>query len=345
MENMEEKSMDLVVQLPRFVSSNYVFENINKQNDFLEFIPLSNAQLNELRANVEDEILSIESRNLLSSDSPEAPLEYGNWMYFPIRRKCIQILPKADFIELRTSRNRLKITREEQLELSKKTIAVIGLSAGNAVVNALVSERICGRLILFDFDICELSNLNRLNAGIFELGLSKCLIAANSILERDPYIEIEIYETGFKNSVEHASLIEKVDIVIDECESFEVNILLRQLAKKFHKPLLMHTSERGITDIERFDISKDLPIFHGLLEGIDLGDRNKVLLSIINPGIVSERMLSSFAELGKSLKSWPQLATEVFAGGANLASIARMILLNQKVRGGRYFFNIEEVAK
>jgi len=231
MENMEEKSMDLAVQLPRFVSSNYVFENINKQNDFLEFIPLSNAQLNELRANVGDEILSTESRNLLSSDSTEAPLEYGNWMYFPLRRKCIQILPKADFIELRTSRNRLKITREEQLELSKKTIAVIGLSAGNAVVNALVSERICGRLILFDFDICELSNLNRLNAGIFELGLSKCLIAANSMLERDPYIEIEIYETGFKNSEEHASLIEKVDIVIDECDSFEVKILLRQLDK------------------------------------------------------------------------------------------------------------------
>jgi hypothetical protein len=341
----EEKSMDLTVQLPRFVSSKYVSENIINQGVFFEFIPLNNIQLNELKANVGEDILTPESKNLLASDSLEIPLEYGNWMYFPLRRKCIQILPKSDFIELRTSRNRLKITREEQLELSTKSIAVVGLSAGNAVANALVSERICGRLILFDFDTCELSNLNRLNAGIFELGLSKCIIAANSLLERDPYIDIEIYEEGFKNSPEHIALIEKVDVVIDECDSFEIKILLRQLSKKFNKPILMHTSERGITDIERFDLSSELPIFHGLLEGVDLEDKSKVLLSLINPGIVSERMLISFSELGKSLRSWPQLASEVFAGGANLAGIARMILLNQRVKGGRYFFNTEEVEK
>ena len=345
MEKTEEKSMDLTVQLPRFVSSKYVSENIINQGDFFEFIPLNNIQLNELKANVGEDILTPESKNLIASDSVEIPLEYGNWMYFPLRRKCIQILPKSDFIELRTSRNRLKITREEQLELSTKCIAVVGLSAGNAVANVLVSERICGRLILFDFDKCELSNLNRLNAGIFELGLSKCIIAANSLLERDPYIDIEIYEEGFKNSPEHIALIEKVDVVIDECDSFEIKILLRQLSKKYNKPILMHTSERGITDIERFDLSSELPIFHGLLEGVDLEDKSKVLLSLINPGIVSERMLISFSELGKSLRSWPQLASEVFAGGANLAGLARMILLNQKVKGGRYFFNTEEVEK
>lgn len=345
MEKTEEKSMYLTVQLPRFVSSKYVSENIINQGDFFEFIPLNNIQMNELKANVGEDILTPESKNLIASDSVEIPLEYGNWMYFPLRRKCIQILPKSDFIELRTSRNRLKITREEQLELSTKSIAVVGLSAGNAVANALVSERICGRLILFDFDTCELSNLNRLNAGIFELGLSKCIIAANSLLERDPYIDIEIYEEGFKNSPEHIALIEKVDVVIDECDSFEIKILLRQLSKKYNKPILMHTSERGITDIERFDLSSELPIFHGLLEGVDLEDKSKVLLSLINPGIVSERMLISFSELGKSLRSWPQLASEVFAGGANLAGLARMILLNQKVKGGRYFFNTEEVEK
>ncbi len=345
MKKMEDKSMDLGVQLPIFVSSDHISENIHTRKEFFEYLPLDKSQLHELRTNVDEEILTPESKNILALDPLEIPLDYGNWMYFPLRRRYIQILPKSDFIELRTSRNRLKITKEEQLELSKKTIAIIGLSAGNAVANALVSERICGRLILFDFDTCELSNLNRLNAGIFELGLSKCVIAANSLLERDPYIEIEIYEEGFKNSPQHAALIEKVDVVIDECDSFEIKILLRQLAKKFRKPILMHTSERGITDIERFDIYSSLPIFHGLLEGIDLQDKNKVLLSIINPGIVSERMLKSFSELGKSLKSWPQLATEVFAGGANLAGIARMILLNQRVKGGRYYFNTEEVAK
>ncbi len=330
--------------MPKFLSYEYVAQNIENTNHEFEFVQLTKDQIKELTINVDKELLSSESIRLLSNENNLVPIEYGSWMYFPIRNKCIQILPKTDFIELRTCRNRLKINRNEQLELSKKSIAIIGLSAGNAVANALIAERICGRIILFDFDSCELSNLNRLNAGIFDLGLNKCIISANSILEKDPYIDVEIHESGFENTKEHADVIQSVDLVVDECDSFDIKISLRELAKKFRKPLLMHTSERGITDIERYDIHEDLPIFHGLLENVDFNDKSKVLMAIINPKIVSERMLLSFSELGKSLKSWPQLATEVFSGGANLAGIARMILLNQKVVGGRYFFNTEEVS-
>ena len=344
MENHVEKNEVGINLMPKFLSYAYVLQNINNIKHDFEFVQLSKDQIKELEANVDKELLSPETIQLLSREYNQVPVEYGSWMYFPIRNKCIQILPKADFIELRTCRNRLKINRNEQLDLSKKSIAVIGLSAGNAVANALIAERICGRIILFDFDNCELSNLNRLNAGIFDLGLNKCIISANSILEKDPYIDVEIHVSGFINSKEHADIIESVDLVVDECDSFDIKIALRELSRKFRKPLLMHTSERGITDIERYDLIKDLPIFHGLLNGVDLSDKSKVLMAIINPQIVSERMLHSFSELGKSLKSWPQLATEVFSGGANLAGIARMILLDQKVVGGRYFFNTEEVG-
>jgi hypothetical protein len=345
MENHVEKNEVSMNLLPKFLSYKYVAENIKNIKLDFEFVQLTKDRIKELEENVDKEFLSPESIRLLANENSQVPVEYGSWMYFPIRNKCIQILPKADFIELRTCRNRLKINRNEQLELSKKSIAVIGLSAGNAVANALIAERICGKIILFDFDNCELSNLNRLNAGIFDLGMNKCVIAANSILEKDPYIDVEIHEIGFSNTEEHADIIKSVDLVVDECDSFDIKILLRQLSQKFRKPLLMHTSERGITDIERYDIAEDLPIFHGLLDGIDLDDKHKVLMAIINPKIVSERMLLSFSELGKSLRSWPQLATEVLAGGANLAGIARLILLNQKVVGGRYFFNTEEVGR
>lgn len=344
MENHVVKNETAENLMPKFLSYEYVAQNINNINHDFDFIQLTKDQIRELAINVDKELLSTESIRLLSNENNLVPIEYGSWMYFPIRNKCVQILPKSDFIELRTCRNRLKINRNEQLELSKKSIAVIGLSAGNAVASALIAERICGRIILFDFDHCELSNLNRLNAGIFDLGLNKCIISANSILEKDPYIDVEIHECGFKNTKEHADIIQSVDLVVDECDSFDIKINLRELSKKFRKPLLMHTSERGITDIERYDIHDDLPIFHGLLENVDLNDKSKVLMAIINPKIVSERMLLSFSELGKSLKSWPQLATEVFSGGANLAGIARMILLNQKVVGGRYFFNTEGVG-
>ncbi len=340
--NVQDQSNPL---LPRFIDSKYVSENINNRDLEIEFLPIIRSQILELRKNISEDLITSESRSLLINETSQIPLEYGSWMYFPLRKKCIQILPKSDFIELRTTRNRLKITREEQLQLASKSIAIIGLSAGNAVANALASERICGKIYLFDFDDCELSNLNRLNAGIFDLGLNKCVIAANSILEKDPYIEVQIFESGFVRSESHFEVISKVDLVVDECDSFEVKILLRELAKKFKKPILMHTSERGITDIERYDEFQELDIFHGLLKGINTENKREVLLSIINPSIVSDRMLESFSELGKTLMSWPQLATEVYAGGANIAGIARMILLRQRVLGGRYFFNIEQVAK
>ena len=348
MDNNEENSngsIGIGGLLPRFVSHEFVLGNIEKGDYEFSFLPLSMDQVDELKSNVEFKFLTRETIDLITSEFFHVPIQYGNWMYFPLRKKCIQILPQSDFIQLRTCRNRLKITRDEQLELSLKSIAIVGLSAGNAVANALVTERICGRVVLFDFDKCEISNLNRLNAGLFDIGLNKCVITANSILEKDPYIEVEIHETGFLNSKSHASIIESVDLVIDECDSFDIKIILREMSKEYRKPLLMHTSERGITDVERFDIVENLPIFHGLLSGVDIEDKRQVLLSIINPKIVSERMRLSFSELGKSLKSWPQLATEVYAGGANLAAIARMILLNQKVNGGRYFFNIEEVGR
>lgn len=345
MENHADKNEVEVNLIPKFLSYEHVAQNIGKNNHDCEFVQLTKDQIKELAINVDKEFLSPESIRLISDEKTSVPIEYGSWMYFPIRKKCIQILPKEEFIELRTCRNRLKIDRSEQIELSKKSIAVIGLSAGNAVANALITERICGRIVLFDFDNCELSNLNRLNAGIFDLGLNKCIISANSILEKDPYIDVEIHIQGFRNSQEHTDIIQSVDLVIDECDSFDTKINLRKLSKKFRKPLLMHTSERGITDIERYDINPDLPLFHGLLENVDLNDKRKVLMAIINPQIVSERMLLSFSELGKSLRSWPQLATEVFSGGANLAGIARMILLDQKVVGGRYFFNTEEVGR
>jgi hypothetical protein len=330
--------------MPRFIDSKYVAENIDNPSMEMEFIPIQRKQLLELRNNVSEALITPDSKSLLNDEMERIPLNYGSWMYFPLRKKCIQILPESDFFELRTSRNRLKITREEQLQLSSKSIAIIGLSAGNAVANALASERICGKIFLFDFDACELSNLNRLNAGIFDLGLNKCIIAANNILEKDPYIVVQIFESGFLNSEAHSKVIAEVDLVVDECDSFDVKILLRNLAKKFQKPILMHTSERGITDIERFDLDGNLQIFHGLLNGIDLSDKRQVLIALINPSIVSERMLLSFSEIGKSLKSWPQLASEVFSGGANLAGIARMIILGQVVNGGRYFFNTEDVA-
>jgi hypothetical protein len=203
-------------------------------------------------------------------------------------------------------------------------------------------EGVGGKYNIFDFDDFELTNSNRLSYSLFDIGLSKIFLSAREVWERNPFVEINIFSEGFIDVSEHHKAIEDSDIIIDECDSFKVKILLRNLAKQYSKPLLMHTSERGITDIERHDIQTTM-IFNGLLEGVDLNNPREVLTSIINPGIVSSRMLQSFGEIGKSIKSWPQLASEVVAGGANITTVTRWILLGENIKSGRYFLNCDSV--
>src|SRR5690554_1958216 len=56
--------------------------------------------------------------------------DYGVWVYYPWRNALVRILDEADFVHLRTSRNKYKITPEEQEKLGKKRIGIIGLSVG-----------------------------------------------------------------------------------------------------------------------------------------------------------------------------------------------------------------------
>ena len=146
-----EKSKEVESLVPRFVELNLIAEIAADKNQRFKLKKLEYWQIEELVNNVSRELLTEESKVLAESNLKEIPIEFGNWMHFPLRNTYVQVLPKSDFIELRTCRNRLKITREEQLQLSEKSVAIIGLSAGNAVANAIVAERICGEIVLFDF--------------------------------------------------------------------------------------------------------------------------------------------------------------------------------------------------
>src|SRR4051794_5505088 len=46
-----------------------------------------------------------------------APARYGTWVHYPWSRRLVHVLPGAEYRELRTSRNRNKITADEQAKL------------------------------------------------------------------------------------------------------------------------------------------------------------------------------------------------------------------------------------
>lgn len=278
---------------------------------------------------------------------------YGNWVFYPWKNTIVHILPEDQFIKVRTLRNNYKITPDEQSELGKKRVGIVGLSVGQSVAYAMALERSFGEVRLADFDTLELSNLNRLNAGVTSLGLEKVVIAAREISEIDPYLKISLFRDGIteENVDEFVTEGGKLDLIIDECDSLDIKVLLREKGKEYKVPVLMETSDRGMLDIERFDLNPSFEIFHGQLNGINRQDlknlTNKekvaIVLKITGLDTLSPRMKASLLEVGQTITSWPQLASGVFLGGASVAHFARRLLLGENLPSGRFYIDFDDI--
>ena len=282
--------------------------------------------------------------------------EYGVWVYYPWKRTLVHLLDEEEFIAVRTSRNKLKITPEEQEQLRQKTIGIIGSSVGQSIALTIAMERTCGTLHIADFDTLELSNLNRIRAGVSNLGLRKVIITAREIAEIDPYINVVLYEEGvsqdtidlFLKSSNH-----KLDILVEVCDNIDMKIYSRLRARASGIPVVMDTNDRGMMDIERFDLDPDRPVLHGLLEGMALDDlsslnpeqRMAIILKIVGADSISERLRLSIAELQRSIGALPQLASSVTLGGAITTDACRRILLGTFTASGRFYVDPEDIMK
>jgi molybdopterin/thiamine biosynthesis adenylyltransferase len=297
-----------------------------------------------------DEELSRLYQEWVSDKNPD---EEGTWIFYPWSNRLLHILDKKEFITLRTSRNHHKITPGEQSELYHKRIGIIGLSVGHAVAVSIATERICGTLKLADFDTIELSNLNRLKTGLHNIGLNKCIVTAREIAEIDPFIEIECFTDGITEQNMHHFLTGggKLDILIDECDDVEVKVACRNMARQNRIPVVMETSDRGMLDVERFDLEHNRPIFHGLLQGIpdeklkniSPQDRVPLVMKIVDATKGSVRGRASLLEVGQSISTWPQLASAVTLGGGVVTDVTRRILLHQFTDSGRYYVDLEQI--
>ena len=81
--------------------------------------------------------------------------------------------------------------------------------------------------------------------------MNKALVAAQRIAEMDPYLDVQI-DTGYDpESVD--GFVDGLDIVIEECDSLDIKLLVRETARTRGVPVLMASSDRGLIDVERFD--------------------------------------------------------------------------------------------
>lgn len=279
--------------------------------------------------------------------------EYGVWVFYPWSRRLVHLLDDEEFGKVRTSRNNYKITTEEQKVLATKKIGIIGLSIGHAVAMTLATERSVGELRLADYDLIELSNLNRIQTATHNLGMNKSIVAARAIAEVDPFIHVRVYRSGISESNIGDFLTQegKIDLLVEVCDGLDMKVMARRRARAYEIPVVMDTSDRGMIDIERFDKEPQRPLLHGLLSDIDPGswkelstaERVDIVGKIIDTSKVSDRLKFSMGEVGKTISSWPQLGSAVALGGAITADTCRKILLEMDIKSGRYYLDIDRI--
>jgi molybdopterin/thiamine biosynthesis adenylyltransferase len=280
-----------------------------------------------------------------------APASYGAWVFYPWSRRLVHVLPRDEYVEVRTSRNRYKITAAEQRRLAGLKVGVVGLSVGQSTAITLALEGVGGCFRLADFDTINLSNLNRLRAGAHTIGVNKGVVTARELYELDPYADVALYPGGLdeRNLDEFLS---GLDLVFEECDDLKLKVLLRERARALRVPVLMETSDRGMLDLERFDLEPHRPIFHGLagelraadLAGLTTFQKVPVVLKIVGETTMSRRLAASLVDIDSTLKSWPQLASAVALGGAVNTDAARRLVLGELRESGRYFVDLAEIV-
>ena len=276
--------------------------------------------------------------------------EGQRWVYYPWRRAVVRLLGPRAFSAVRLDRNHNKVTRDEQARLRTLSVGVVGVSAGHSIAHILAMEGLAGEIRLADFDTLELSNLNRIPASVLDLGVNKAIVAARRIAEIDPYLRVVVLTEGV-----HAdnldAFLDGLDLVIEECDSFDMKFLVREAARARGIPVIMETSDRGVLDVERYDLEPDRPIFHGLLGDVDsskladlsLAEKGPFVLRMLGASEISSRGAATVFELGQTVTGWPQLASEVTLGAVTTAAAVRRFGLEGDLPSGRIRFDVEEI--
>ena len=277
----------------------------------------------------------------------------GSWVFFPWRSSLVHYPDAQTYRAMRQHRDRDLVTEEEQRTLHEARPLYAGLSVGSHVLEHMLYAGVGGSHILADFDSISVSNLNRIHAGMPEVGQQKIDVFAKMTSEVDPYIQQTLLRKGV--TPESLDLLEEPPtIIFDEVDDFAAKALLRMYAKEHGVPLIMATDVgyKSVIDIERHDLRPTQP-FNGritqaaieaMLEGrLTPEERMKITTKLIGLSNASFRLLQSLSN--PNLKGLPQLEVTASQGGALATIVARDILLGRNVPSGRHVHDARRSMK
>ncbi len=294
-----------------------------------------------------DQLGDLDARERYVTPIVEQGMRYGKWFYMPWSNQLVQYPDREVWERLITARNREIMSVEEQQKIGKATILYAGLSVGWKVATAAAHMNMGDKVILADPDTLSPTNLNRIDAGMSEVGQRKIDIAGKHLSNLNPYVrQVHVSEGITPQNVE-LLLRHKPDLIFEHVDHLPTKILLRKIAQRERIPLIMATDvgDRSLIDVERYDLG-DATAFLGQLNddelaqlgrsGLPYEQTMKLISKIIGYENISVRMAQSMGQIGISLSGIAQLGTTASAGGAYAAVAGREILSRRSLASGRY---------
>lgn len=262
------------------------------------------------------------------------------FVYYPWNGHLVKCITAEDYFRLKTNRNQDLITADEQKSLSNFRVAVLGMSVGSNIAFVLTQAGISKEITLADFDELDTTNLNRILAGVHQIGTNKVVIAARRIYEDNPFSDVHIMPEGVnETNLEELLKNKKIDCIIEEIDDITVKIKTRILAIKYKVPVVMITDNGDgvVLHIERYDLghnkifSKDQEYFEEKLKGEMTKEKagQMIMFDMVGgPEFVDPKMLASVKRvLAKELVSWSQLGSAAILGGVIATFVIKQIAL------------------
>lgn len=276
----------------------------------------------------------------------------GCWVLYSDGSLLHLLLPD-DHYKVRTSRNLGLLSASELARVKQARIAVGGLSVGGLCATLLAMEGITN-FYLTDFDLLALSNLNRLQSSLKNIGVPKTAIIAEKLWDIDPFINIAASNAGYCEETEREIFSEnnKPDVFIEAMDSLDAKVASREACRRHRVPLVwMIDMGDGLVQIgtERYDLDPNYPAFHGNLQRVESNVGRKLdyvesCFAIFNNDRLPYRMAVAYK--GACESAWPgipQLAGTVSIAGGAIAKTVRKILLGEAVIP-EYFIEVDEMA-
>jgi sulfur-carrier protein adenylyltransferase/sulfurtransferase len=139
---------------------------------------------------------------------------------------------------LRYSRHLImpEVGMDGQLKLKSAKVALIGTGGLGAPLGMYLAAAGVGRIGLVDFDVVDFTNLQRqVIHGTKDVGRKKLDSAADTMLDINPYVEIDRHEVAL-TSENALDILKEYDIVVDGTDNFPTRYLVNDACVLLGKP-------------------------------------------------------------------------------------------------------------